>query len=441
MSESEYDVIVVGAGYAGISCARDLRDRGLSVLVLEGANRIGGRTYTRAFRDHPDITVEAGGAYVDLSIHTNVVRELERYRPALIPSKGVPTSAHFFTAGARSTLPVPWWDLWALEAVAIRLHNAAARLRSDTPLHEQELADLDVSAAEFFEPIGPLPQSVRDLIYGQIGGHEGADADSASMLWILGLIAAGGGSPFQYFMFGESSDSRMFVDGPTDLLHRMVDGSQIEVQLNRRVTAVTDDGSTVRVVTDDGTEVTAGACVMAVPTNVLRRIEFTPGMTPDQTALLRRNHPGSAIKVHMIVDNIPPAPICIGLGPLVTVLPLGTLEDGRSLLVGFGAHGIYDFDPCDRASVETGLRLYLPDANVVAVDAHDWAADPLFDGTYRVDHPGEGQLSGRVMNEMAGRIAFAGADIEDHLFRNTFDGAISSGARAAVAVAALLDAV
>ena len=48
MSAFQTDVLVVGAGVAGISAARKLRARGLSCMVLEAKNRIGGRAYTDA---------------------------------------------------------------------------------------------------------------------------------------------------------------------------------------------------------------------------------------------------------------------------------------------------------------------------------------------------------------------------------------------------------
>ena len=40
-----YDVIVIGAGFAGVTAARDLASAGRSVLVLEARDRLGGRTW------------------------------------------------------------------------------------------------------------------------------------------------------------------------------------------------------------------------------------------------------------------------------------------------------------------------------------------------------------------------------------------------------------
>ncbi|MFF3380597.1 hypothetical protein ACFYXF_47585 [Streptomyces sp. NPDC002680] len=41
------------------------------------------------------------------------------------------------------------------------------------------------------------------------------------------------------------------------------------------------------------------------------------------------------------------------------------------------------------------MREYYPDAEVLTVDAHDWNTDPLFDGTHRIDRPGQVQLPAR----------------------------------------------
>lgn len=43
----EPDVIVIGAGLSGLEAALNLEENGLSVLVLEGRDRVGGRVYTR----------------------------------------------------------------------------------------------------------------------------------------------------------------------------------------------------------------------------------------------------------------------------------------------------------------------------------------------------------------------------------------------------------
>ena len=61
MSHDELDVIVVGAGLAGLTAARELGKAGHRVLVLEGRDRPGGRTFTSELAD---TEVELGGAFI-----------------------------------------------------------------------------------------------------------------------------------------------------------------------------------------------------------------------------------------------------------------------------------------------------------------------------------------------------------------------------------------
>lgn len=73
--EHLYDVAVIGAGYAGLTAARDLTTQGHHVLLLEGRDRIGGRTWSSNIEGYP---FELGGTWV----HWNqpfVWRELSRY--------------------------------------------------------------------------------------------------------------------------------------------------------------------------------------------------------------------------------------------------------------------------------------------------------------------------------------------------------------------------
>ena len=46
----EYDVVVVGGGYAGTAAARDCMENGYRTLLLEARNRLGGRTFTAELR-------------------------------------------------------------------------------------------------------------------------------------------------------------------------------------------------------------------------------------------------------------------------------------------------------------------------------------------------------------------------------------------------------
>ena len=94
MSHPEQDVIVVGGGFAGLTASRELRAAGHRVLILEGRNRLGGRTWTSDF-DGTD--VELGGAFVHW-FQPHVFAEMTRYGvPFKIPPE--PERWSYISAG------------------------------------------------------------------------------------------------------------------------------------------------------------------------------------------------------------------------------------------------------------------------------------------------------------------------------------------------------
>lgn len=70
-----YDAIVIGAGYAGLTAARDLSTNGFKTLLLEARDRIGGRTWSSNIGEYP---FELGGTWVHWN-QPHVYREISRY--------------------------------------------------------------------------------------------------------------------------------------------------------------------------------------------------------------------------------------------------------------------------------------------------------------------------------------------------------------------------
>jgi monoamine oxidase len=175
-SESIFDCIVLGAGIAGVTAARNLQEKGLRVLLLEGSARVGGRMYSK--RDFvlnpgyiPDpaspeergkyIPVEAGAEYIH-------VRDVERYREFWdeITRHGFTTSKfpkttllHNTGLKARNRLFFPVWERTLTTDEAVKKDD---EIRGAAPmLFMLELKDLfdpscgkDVSARTFAKSQG-----------------------------------------------------------------------------------------------------------------------------------------------------------------------------------------------------------------------------------------------------------------------------------------------
>jgi monoamine oxidase len=423
--DHDYDVVVVGAGIAGVAAARTLTDLGHHTVILEAGDRIGGRAYNRAFAGRPDLHVDLGGSWINRDLQPLMRREVQRYA-ITITEDATATAAAFHTGGQRRLVPVPPEQFGDLERALSFLRDASQRVLPQVPLTAQSLTDFDVTAAQFFAPLN-LPDATRDLIEAMVATYSGAPADEVSMLHIVAQVAAYGHSPYGFV----GALTERFVGGAATLMNAMIAQARLDVRLGHRVSAVerTADGVIIR--TAHGVDVTARAVVMAAPTNVLRHIEFTPALDPAKRKVLADNHVSRAIKPSILVRNFAHRPFALGTGALQMICHAYDLGDDSHILYGFGCEGIGELDITDREQVQSALRQYFPDADVVAVDSHDWNADPLFDGTYRLDPPGETLNVLTVMNQPEDRITFAGTDIDDSVWRTWMEGALNSALRAA----------
>ena len=429
--EKTHDVLVVGAGFGGIVAARDLTDRGHSVVVLEGGSRIGGRTYARPFKGQEHLTVELGGSWISRALQPNIRREVARYGVGVKPD--VPTqNAAFITDGVRRPFPVPMAELPDLERALFHLRDASKRIAPGQPLSQQPLSDLDVSVEEFIGGLD-LGPATTDLFYGLVAWYTGADPRGVSVFGVIAQTAGFGHSPLGFY----TGLNERFVGGAGVLLQAMIDDAELEVRLNHLVMQVhqTDAGVSVR--TQGGAVLEAKSCVMAVPTNVLRHIEFSPQLDPRKAKLLATDHLGRAYKGSYLVRNIPRRSFTLGTGKLHSLILGYECENDMCVMVAFGDDKSLS-DPLSREQAESAVREYFPEADVLAVDAHDWCADPLFRGGYRVDPPGQALEFVRVMNQPEDRVAFAGTDLDDSVWRNWIDGAINSGQVAADKVSEIL---
>ncbi len=191
MASNSFDCIVLGAGIAGVTAARDLQIAGLSVLLIEGADRIGGRIHSdRGFvkKDGKPIPVEAGAEYIH-------VEEKERYQEFWdeVHQQGFTASALHkcgmgFLRIPRNRLFFPRWSrtrmlgevigqpqLWEVPKCLDRLKDFDFRRKAD--LSARAFA---ARCAEE-ETLGPL---ARDLLEYTLTAHTPGGLDELSIAGI-----------------------------------------------------------------------------------------------------------------------------------------------------------------------------------------------------------------------------------------------------------------
>ena len=411
------EVIVAGAGLAGLRAARDLTDEGRRVTVLEARERIGGRGYT----------VELGGRRAELGgswftpEHDEVRAELTR---AGMDVRDYPPlrGARWFTDGRlRHGLPVPWPEVGALEDALARVREDAARVAAG----DRELGSM--SAAAYVDALSPS-DALRDFLLGWwqlMGGappERGAVADALFSVHdhggLTGLVTCLAHGP---------------ADGWSALAGAMSSQSDAELLLETRLVAVDQDDAGVTCATDDGATIRAAALILAVPINCLPAIAFTPAL-PAVTAEGAGANAGAAVKVLMLTRGVEPLTIAVGIGPGLNWLYADEAVGDEVLVTGFGWEDD-GFDQQDRDDVVRALTAFHPDAELLDWASHDWIADTASMGTWLTAPAGRVELVDPGRFAPAGRIVFAGSDVAREQ-AGWFEGALRSGAAAARTVSA-----
>jgi monoamine oxidase len=413
------DVVVVGGGFAGVTAARELSAAGVDVTLLEARDRLGGRTWYEKDR-MAGFDVEMGGGWLGAD-EAFVMAEVRRYGIELIEADTSAAPKHLIwrsSAGVRrSALPVPFEQLADLERAIGRMDNSASQVDG---LDLEGQKKLDVSLPSFFEDLR-LPSETLGVLEGWWTGLSSSDWSNMSALLVSRLISRAGGT----FM-GMTNTVMLgprFKDGTIDLVRSIAEDSEAKVLLNSPVRQILTDDDGVRVVTDSKSY-RAKAVVCAVPTSTLANIAFGPELDGDKKAALSVRHAGSGFKLWMVARNVLGGVFSIGApGPfnhLFTVDDRG--ED--ALLVGFGHGDRPNIE--DLPSISALLQQYLPEAEVVAADMHDWFTDEFSQGTWAVYPPGFSTRHEEALRRPHGNIFFCGSDVSE-VRPGYIDGAIESG--------------
>jgi len=332
--EREADVVIVGAGLAGLVAARKLAAQRLSVVVLEARDRVGGRTLNQELgaNGFSGRVVEMGGQYVgplpdEPAVATVPGQEVHWPQDkifALAAELGIATFKTYNSGdylNYAGGLLVPYSsatrippDLSALNAgLAIGLLNQMAQSVPiaapwDTPM----AAELDGETVESWmrrtlpPPSGP-DAATNHLITLALQAVLSVEPREVSMLRLLFYIASAGNLDNLVNTANGGQDSR-FIGGSQAIALAVAAALGDSVVLNAPVRRIEHDASRVKVSGDSFT-VTAKRAIVAVPLPLVGRIVYDPpladlgarGFLREQ---LTQRHPmASILKVNVLYER------------------------------------------------------------------------------------------------------------------------------------------
>ena len=426
-----YDVVVVGAGFAGLTAARELSRQGRTVHILEARDRIGGRTWLdhRLGRD-----LEIGGTWVHWT-QPYVWAELKRYGLETTPSPE-PERAFWWADGRRH------------EGGPDQLLGLIGEFNAEF---------VEDSRKYFPEPFNPLARedfktiddvSVLERIRSQFPA--GAERDILESFWTLNFngpledaaltqalrwVALTNGDWAVNF---EACATYKIAGGTAALAAAILADSKAGIDYGFTVEAISDDLPFVHIHSTDGRTVRARAVIVTVPLHAMKHVAFEPPLPAAKVEGCTLGQVARGAKVWLRLRGEHPPFVALGGSdwPLNFFQVEYTL-DGDTIAVGFGPD-ISKIDVADPAAVQAQLERLVAGAEVVAVASHDWVGDPLSGETWPMHRTGFLSTCLPAMQAAHGRILFAGSDIANG-WGGFIDGAIESGMEAACTAVAVLE--
>jgi monoamine oxidase len=421
------EVLVLGAGFAGITAARDLRDAGVRVSVLEARDRIGGRTW---YREMPGagISAEYGGMFFSRATQPHLATEIERYGIAVTPSSEPEMLA--WVRGPERREGSGAFDELRVKLASSGLTDALrATAKAVANDDRRSLGEHDIASAAWIDALD-CDDEAADYLRSFIAAMGGTKIENSSVLPLLWDMIELDYSPLDaYVEVGE-----LFTNGTKSLIDAMASG--VHVRFGAVVTQVRQDEHGVAVTLADADTIRAYAVIVALPLNLWGDVSFDPALAPPKRRAASERHPGQVSKVLAVVRDAPET--FVGMGwetPINAAFVTTPTKDGQ-LFMGFSVQPRVDL--ADHDAVAKAVNAHLPQATVVSTDGYDWVGDPYSKGTWLATPPrwfSDGVFEALIRSE--GRVAFAGSDIATD-GTGWIEGAVSSGSAAGRYIAELL---
>jgi len=430
-------VVIIGAGFSGLTAAYELSRAGYTVTVVEARNRVGGRVLS--FSDLvPGKNVEGGGELIG-SNHPTWVAYAKQFKLQFLDVSEEDGEAPIVLGGKRLSEKVEE-ELWEQLDAASNLMNADANRVVDAfePWRTPNAEALDRrTLASWIEGLD-VSALCKAGLHAQMTADNGMITEWQSYLGNLAMVKGGG-----LEKYWTESEVYRCKGGNQQLARRLAAAVGNERVMTRTpVTRVQVDDRLARVTLATGRVLEADHVLLTAPPSVWNRIAFEPLLPVTLTPQM-----GSSIKCLIALQDrfwrrAGLAPDSLTDGPLhMTWNGTDGQGAGAAALVAFasgpGAEQTRAWPSATRIDQHLAtLEKIYPGIRPAFVRARymDWPGDAWTKGAYSFPAPGQVTTQGPTLRQGLGRLHFAG-EHSSYGFVGYMEGALESGASAARRIA------
>jgi monoamine oxidase len=435
------EIIIIGAGLAGLTAARELVAEGVDVVVLEARDRVGGRTWTQPASD--GTLIDMGGQWIGPTQH-HLIRLAKQVGATTFPTY-VDGENIEYRDGQRSTYSdaIPMNDpLVTMELIEtmLELNMMAQEVPLDAPWEAPQASAWDSQTVDTWICDHVSSEGARMWITLAIQAIFSAEPRDLSLLHALFYIHSGGSLNELISVTRGAQESR-FHGGAQVLSNRLAEMLGERVILNAPVHTIIQNEDGVQVESDE-LVVTRQRVVVAIPPTLAGRLRYRPPLPALRDQLTQRLPMGTVIKVHCLYET--PFWRADGLSGqvasddgIVRITFDNSPPDGTpGIFMGFieGNEGRYWGQRSKeerKAAVLACLVRYFGEqaGNPCEYIEQNWADEEYSRGCYAgYMPPGVMTAYGKALREPVGRIHWSGTETA-RVWNGYMSGAVESGER------------
>lgn len=410
-----HDVIVVGAGFSGLSAATELLSSGLDVVLLEARDRVGGRVESVQLTD--GTRIDSGGQFL--------CRDMTELT-ALAASHGQAVARAYDAGDVVFRPEMPLDRAYAIVEAAEALRARISDLDPASPA----LAGLTVSQWIAGQTIDP---EVAEAYLRQVEGTWCRSPEEISFAWLASTDAR---------ITNEHPELEAFLPGTMHALAESVaSGLGERLKLSAAVTHISHDAEGATVHTQ-ALSYKARHVILAVPPSMARRIGYLPPLSSGIGAALAAWEPGQVMKVFIRYRK----PFWRSRGLSGTVMwsePDGlyacdaSREGLTGLILFIAGTAARDWHDRPAAELDAFIRSHLIEAlgeeggDIEEISIRDWVDDIWSGGAYsdNVIDPQAGEAEDPLRSGQ-GVLRFAPSELSPR-YPGYIEGAITMGRLAA----------